>query len=147
MGGVIEPDIIAPSTVDNIEQGGLGAVRFEWLMPEPPATQEEAEAVRDRAEHPLPRGHAGLGGRQGPGLYLPLTSKDLSYRTYTQLRERIAALEGDEHFHITGLPVAEDTFGVEMFMQMAISAPLAMLVIFLLMLFFFRKLSLIDLAR
>ena len=26
---------------------------------------------------------------------------------------------------ITGLPVAEDTFGVEMFMQMAISAPSA----------------------
>jgi uncharacterized protein len=30
-------DIIAPSTVDNIEQGGLGAVTFEWLMPEPPS--------------------------------------------------------------------------------------------------------------
>jgi hypothetical protein len=39
--------------------------------------------------------------------------------------------------------VAEDTFGVEMFYQMAISAPLAMLVIFLLMWVFFRKLVLI----
>ena len=35
--------------------------------------------------------------------------------------------------------MANDTFGVEMFIQMAISAPLAMLVIFLLMIFFFRK--------
>ncbi|MBM4042011.1 MAG: RND transporter [Planctomycetes bacterium] len=46
-------------------------------------------------------------------------------------------------YHITGLPVAEDTFGVEMFMQMAISAPLAMLVIFILLWLFFRKLTLI----
>ncbi len=39
--------------------------------------------------------------------------------------------------------MAEDTFGHEMFVQMAISAPLAMLVIFILMFFFFRKLVLI----
>ncbi len=45
--------------------------------------------------------------------------------------------------YITGLPVAEDTFGVEMLVQMATSAPLAMLVIFLLLLFFFRRVSLI----
>ena len=28
--GVIAADIIAPSTVDNIEQAGAGTVRFEW---------------------------------------------------------------------------------------------------------------------
>jgi predicted RND superfamily exporter protein len=39
--------------------------------------------------------------------------------------------------------VAEDTFGKEMFIQMAISAPLAMLMIFLIMLFFFRNIQLI----
>jgi predicted RND superfamily exporter protein len=39
--------------------------------------------------------------------------------------------------------VAEDTFGVEMFKQMAVSAPIAMLIIFLLMLFFFRKFVLV----
>ncbi|MBN1906888.1 MAG: MMPL family transporter, partial [Deltaproteobacteria bacterium] len=50
---------------------------------------------------------------------------------------------GDDEYHITGLPVAEDTFGVEMFIQMAVSAPAAMIVIFILMLIFFRKLVLI----
>ncbi|NBB94953.1 MAG: MMPL family transporter [Planctomycetes bacterium] len=45
--------------------------------------------------------------------------------------------------HITGLPVAEDTFGVQMFIQMAISAPTAMGVIFVLMLVFFRKLTVV----
>ena len=44
--GVVEVDMIAPSMVDNIEQGGLGTVNFSWLMPEPPETDEQALAVR-----------------------------------------------------------------------------------------------------
>jgi predicted RND superfamily exporter protein len=55
----------------------------------------------------------------------------------------VAEFHGDDQYHITGLPVAEDTFGVEMFIQMAVSAPAAMIVIFILMLLFFRKLVLI----
>ena len=49
--GVIGIDLLAPSTVDNMSQGSLGSVRFEWLMPEPPTTREAALAVRDRALH------------------------------------------------------------------------------------------------
>jgi hypothetical protein len=144
MGGVIEPDILAPSTLDNIEQDGLGAVRFDWLMPVPPTTQQAAEAVRDRALRiPFLRGTVVSEDAKALSLYLPLSSKHLTYRTYTQLRDRIAQFDGDERYFITGLPVAEDNFGVEMFIQMAISAPLSMLIIFLLMWFFFRKLSLV----
>lgn len=39
----------------------------------------------------------------------------------------------EERYFITGLPVAEDTFGVEMFKQMGIAAPFAGLIVFLLM--------------
>ncbi len=138
--GVVAADMIAPSMVDNIEQGGLGEVKFEWLMAAPPETQAEAEAVRDKAARiPFLKGTMVSESGKAMALYLPLTSKDLSYRVYAKLRERIARFDGPEEWHITGLPVANDTFGVEMFVQMAISAPLAMLVIFLLMLYFFRK--------
>lgn len=142
--GVIRADVIAPSTVDNIEQGGPGVVKFEWLMPEPPATEADAIAVREKARR-IPFLDGTLLSESGGALclYLPLTSKDLSYNVYSRLRDRIAAFEGDERYFITGLPVANDTFGHEMFVQMAISAPTAMVVIFLLMLFFFRKLTLI----
>ncbi len=142
--GVIEVDIIAPSTVDNIEQGGLGTVKFEWLMPTPPKTEEEALSVRHKAER-IPFLNGTVLSEDGKALcvYLPLTSKDVSHKVYTKLREKIATLSGSERYFVTGLPVAEDTFGVEMFQQMAVSAPLAMFVIFLLMLFFFRKLVLI----
>lgn len=59
------------------------------------------------------------------------------------LREKIGELKGPERYFITGLPIAEDQFGVEMFYQMAISAPAAMLFIFILMLIFFKKIVLI----
>ena len=142
--GVVEVDILAPSTVDHIGQGGPGVVKFEWLMKKPPTTQAEALDIRNKAmSNPLLKDT--LVSRDGFAmcLYLPLTGKDLSHRVYQALNSEIAKFQGDEEYHITGLPVAEDTFGVEMFIQMAISAPLAMLVVFVLMLLFFRKLVLV----
>jgi hypothetical protein len=144
MEGVVAVDVLAPSTVDNIEQAGLGAVRFDWLMPAPPATAADALAVGERIRRiPLFAGTLLSEDGRALALYLPLTSKAVSHRVAQALRQKIAALGGDERFFITGLPVAEDTFGVEMFTQMAISAPAAMAVIFLLMLFFFRRLTLV----
>jgi predicted RND superfamily exporter protein len=142
--GVVEGDMLAPSTVDHIGQGGPGEIKFEWLMRKPPATEQEALEIRDKAmSNPLLKGTLVSEDGKAVCLYLPLTSKDLSYRVYRSMREKIATFSGDEQYYITGLPVAEDTFGVEMFIQMAISAPLAMIVIFLLMLFFFRKVVLV----
>ncbi len=143
--GVISIDLIAPSTVDNIEQGGLGSVNFSWLMPAPPKTDEAALKVLQRAQNiPFLNGTLVSEDGQALALYLPITQKDLSYRIRSELLDftRDWADHGDE-VHITGLPVAEDTFGVEMFIQMAISAPLAMLVIFLLLWWFFKKLILV----
>jgi len=146
--GVIEVDVIAPSTVDSIEPIA-GGVSFSWLMPQPPADAAAAVEVWRKARRvPFLFGTV-LSDKdkdkpsKAVALYLPLTRKDLSHAVYVKLRERIASLGGPEEFHITGLPVAEDTFGVEMFVQMAISAPAAMVVIFLLMLVFFRKLVVI----
>jgi len=142
--GVVEVDLIAPSTVDNIEQGGLGVVKFEWLMPQPPETKEGALTIRQKAQR-IPFLNGTLVSEDGKAIciYLPLTDKTLSYRVSSKLQEKISTFKGDEQYHITGVPVAEDTFGVEMFTQMAISAPAAMVVIFLLMLIFFRKLVII----
>ncbi|MFW6163074.1 MAG: efflux RND transporter permease subunit, partial [Planctomycetota bacterium] len=138
--GVIEMDLLALSMVDNIEPGEPGSVRFEWLMAKPPTTQEAALEVRRKAQNnPLFNGTLVSEDGKAVCIYLPLTSKDLSSRVYAALTEKIATLEGPEEYHITGLPVAEDVFGVQMFKQMAISAPLAMLVIFILMWVFFRS--------
>jgi predicted RND superfamily exporter protein len=141
---VVEVDLIAPSTVDNIEQGGLGVVKFEWLMPKPPQTRDESIAVREKARN-IPFLNGTLVSEDGKALaiYIPLTHKELSYRVSSAIQKKVTEFKGDDQYHITGLPVAEDTFGVEMFIQMAVSAPAAMIVIFILMLIFFRKLVLI----
>ncbi len=146
LNGVIVGDLMAPSTTDSIENAGPGTVRFEWLMAEPPETQEQALAIRDRAMR-IPFLKNTLISEDGRALviYIPLTHKDQAHEISTALSEEIARLgRGDDQFHIAGLPVAEDTFGIEMFIQMAISAPMAMLVIFVLMWFYFRNLVIIT---
>jgi len=136
--------LIAPGTVDTIEQAGPGEVRFDWLMKEAPTTREGALRIRDLAlANPLLHNTLVSADGQAICLYLPISSKDFAHQARQRLLEKIRTMPGDDRFHITGLPVAEDTFGMEMFVQMAISAPLAMLAIFLLMLLFFRKVGMI----
>lgn len=138
--GVIEVDMIAPSLVDHMSQMGPGTIKFEWLMAHPPETQAQALEFRDKAlSNPLLEGQMVSEDGKALSLYLPLTDKLLSYRVYTELRKKIDELGGDESYHITGLPVAEGAIGVEMFTQMGTASPLAMLLIFALLLLFFRK--------
>ena len=143
---VVKRNLMAPGNVDTIEQAGPGQVRFEWLMKEAPATQEEALKIRDSAmANPLLKGTLVSEDGKAIGIYIPITFKDFAFEVRKRLLEKIETFNntnGDQ-FYITGLPVAEDTFGVEMFVQMAVSAPLAMLAIFLLMLIFFKKIKLI----
>lgn len=143
--GVIGYEITALSTKDNIEQESLGTVRFQWLMEAPPTTREEALKIREEAlSHPLFEGSVISDDGKAAAIYIPIERKDISYEVAEEVRALTESYTGDEQFYITGLPVAEDQFGVEMFKQMAVSAPLAGLIIFLLMLFFFRSAKLVT---
>ncbi|HPE33084.1 MAG TPA: MMPL family transporter, partial [Parvularculaceae bacterium] len=143
--GVIGVDLIAPSTVDSIDQAGLGSVSFSWLMPAAPETDEEALAVREKAQKiPTLNDTLVSGDGKAIALYVPITSKDLSYKVASALKKKIATFDDGATYHITGLPIAQDQFGFEMFKQMAISAPAAMALIFFLMWLFFRRLALIT---
>ncbi|HRC56613.1 MAG TPA: MMPL family transporter, partial [Kofleriaceae bacterium] len=143
--GVVTPDVLSLSTVDRMRNTGPGEVSFDWLMATPPRTETEAAAIRTSAERiPFLRGTLFAEDGKALVLYLPLTKKSFAHDVSTELQKLIATLDrGDDHIHIAGLPIAEETFGVEMFVQMAISAPLAMLVIFGLMWLFFRHIVVI----
>ncbi len=143
---VVKRNLMAPGNVDTIEQAGPGQVRFEWLMKEAPATRAEALKIRDSAmANPLLKGTLVSEDGKAIGIYIPITFKDFAFEVRKRLLEKIETFgnKNGDQFYITGLPVAEDTFGVEMFVQMAVSAPLAMIAIFLLMLLFFKKVKLI----
>lgn len=141
---VVGPKIISPSNVDAISQAG-GQISFSWLMPKAPTTKAEALRVRELAmSNPMLKGTLVSEDEKAMGIYLPITSKDFAHSLSQRLKEKIATLSANgDKYYITGLPVAEDTFGKEMFVQMAIGAPGAMLCIFLLMLFFFKNARLI----
>ncbi len=142
--GVIKRNLITPANVDSIEQDGPGQIKFSWLMQTPPKTRAEALKIRDLTlNNPLLNDTLVSRDGRALALYIPLSSKDLAYKIKRKLEKKIADFSGSEQYYITGLPVAEDTFGVEMFIQMAVSAPVAMLLIFLLMLYFFRQPKLI----
>lgn len=142
--GVIGPDLMSLSEADNITQGGQGSLRFEWMMKEPPADMEGAERIREAVNRlPLLRDTLVSGDGKAAAVYVPLESKDLSYPVSRRIGEIVADESAAGEWHITGLPVAEDTFGHEMFVQMGISAPLAALMIFILMWYFFRNIRLI----
>ncbi|MGA6925427.1 MAG: MMPL family transporter, partial [Desulfosarcina sp.] len=88
--GVVEADMIAPSMVDNVESGGAGVVRFEWLMRQPPQSQEEALAVRRKAlDLPFFRGTLVSEDGKAIALYLPISSKDVSYRISNTIKQKL----------------------------------------------------------
>ena len=141
---IIAQEIISPSVVDNIRQADRGQLAIEYLMEEPPATREEALSIRnDAMNNPLYKGTLVSEDGQAIALYIPIIEKTYSYNVANLVEELTSHWEGSDQLYITGQPVAQDTFGVEMLVQMATSAPLAGLVIFLLLLFFFRRLSLV----
>jgi uncharacterized protein len=141
---VVTRYVIAPSEVDAIEQAGLGQVRFKWLMQSPPKTREQALEIRKNVlSNPLLKDTMASADGKALAIYLPISAKDFAFQVRRELLKKIETLTGNDEYYITGLPVAEDTFGVEMFKQMAISAPIALLAIFLLMLAFFRNIALV----
>lgn len=142
--GVIAPDLMSLAETDNISQAGPGTIRFEWMMKEAPVTAQQALAIRDKVKRlPLLVDTLVSGDGRAAAIYVPIRSKDLSHPLSQRIRALMSDLGTDDEYFITGLPVAEDTFGHDMFVQMGISAPLAGLMIFLLMLYFFRSPTLV----
>jgi len=138
--GIITHNILSPNQVDAIIAGEPGVITFERLMSQPIQTQSQADSIKQRAmDNPFLAGTMVSNDEKSLAIYIPITSKSVSAKIYQQLNEEIKTLDKELTFHITGLPLAEDVFGIDMFIQMAISAPLAMMFIFILILYFFRN--------
>lgn len=143
--GVNHSDTNAITTIDNIEQAEPGTIRFEWMMPDAPQSQSEALSIAEKTQRlPFVVNSLVSGDQKAATIYVPIFDKNESYRIANEIKQAIAQLSDANDYHITGLPVAEDTFGFEMFVQMGISAPTAALVIFCIMLYFFRSVALVT---
>ena len=151
--GVISQDLLSLTVVDNIrqltdEQGVSQGIQFEYLMKQAPTTEQASQEVQQAVKRlPMLNNTLVSGDDKAIAIYVPIIAKDQSYAIAEKIRALAAnvtaASQNDLAFHITGLPVAEDQFGYEMFVQMGVAAPLAGLAIFFLLWFFFRNIALI----
>ncbi|MFQ6040696.1 MAG: outer membrane lipoprotein-sorting protein [Candidatus Poribacteria bacterium] len=142
--GVIAEDVMSFTTTNNVTAEG-GLLTVERIMDESPTSPEEIAPLR-QAIYDNPMFVEQLVSKDGKGIaiYVPIQQKDMSHRISKDIEAIVAKELGEgQKYYLAGLPVAEDTFGFEMFMQMGITAPIAMMVIFLLMFLIFRKLTLI----
>ena len=140
--GVIIEDVVSPSTTDNVKSGA-GLLDIRPVLREAPTSLEAAQRIRaDVAENPFLDEKIASKDGTAVALYVPIERKDMSYRVageITAILER--ELLAGQAYHLAGLPVSEDTFGYEMFFQMAIVAPLAFTLILLIVFVMFRQLA------
>ena len=142
--GVIVEDVISFTTTDNIVSED-GIMKVHRIMENVPQTNEDSKILKASIyDNPLFVEKIVSKDGKAVALYLPIQQKDMSYRISQEIEVVVKKELGEgQNYYIAGLPVAEDTFGFEMFLQMGILAPLAGLVIFLLMFLLFRNVSLI----
>lgn len=151
--GVIAQDLMSLNVVDNIRQltdehSVNQGVLFEYLMKQAPTTLKASKEIQQAVKRlPMLNNTLVSGDDKAVAIYVPIVAKDQSYIIAEQIRALATNIttvtQGKLAFHITGLPVAEDQFGYEMFVQMGVAAPLAGLAIFLLLWVFFRNIALI----
>lgn len=140
-------DIISVSLVDDIKKNDSGELIVTRLMKRPPKTEKEAQQLLEALNsNPMVSGILASTDGNMVGIVVPMLNgkKDRSYYL-SQKMKAIANkyLGSNEEFYLGGLPIAESTFGNEMFVQMGLYAPMAGLVIFLLMLYFFRSIKIV----
>lgn len=157
--GIIFEDLMALNQIEDIN-GESGDLVIRPLMPAAPQTHEAALALKRRIDlNPLLSDKLAAKDGKVIGIYIPIKSKKISYNLSLVLdalaQKHLGNLKIDgkpffgtvEHpigeYFIAGIPVAQDTFGKYMFDQMGVSAPLAGLVIFILLFVFFKNVRVI----
>ncbi len=132
--GVVAAQLIGLSTAADVSQ-----------LASPADVDRVASAV---AANPLLADNVISADQTTAALFVPLQAKDDATGVAADIEDLIAAdpvLSSLDTFQ-GGLPLAEEEFSKQMFIQMGLYAPMAGLLIFVLMLVFFRSLSLVGAA-
>jgi predicted RND superfamily exporter protein len=141
--GVLSNNVISLTVTNNVVAGG-GVLNIRPPMIAVPDTEEEMETLKKEVlDNPLFRDRLVSSDGKGAAIYIPIVSKDIAHDVGEQIKAIYKKQGGPEKYYMAGLPIAEDTFGHEMFLQMAVVAPMAGGLIMIVLLVIFRKISLI----
>ena len=133
--GVVPEGVVSFKAAANVAEGGL--------------SQDDVDQIAGAVgQNPLLAGLVITPDGKGLGIFIPLESKGDADGVASDIEEFLdvpgQAISG-QHY-LAGLPLAEETFGRDMFIQMGLLAPLAGMLVFLLMYYFFRRLTLVIAA-
>ena len=150
---VTAPDIDAAvvfhdaiGAVDGVSEDTMISVRTA-IPAGGPQTDTAAQAIADQISvDPLLAGNVLSADGDTFAFFVPLDDKSDAVPVSDEIDRlldespELAELER----HVAGLPLAQEAFGEQMFVQMAVFAPMAGLAIFVLMLVFFRRVVLVG---
>ncbi|MHB9025400.1 MAG: efflux RND transporter permease subunit [Armatimonadota bacterium] len=139
---VIAPDVVSFTTADNVQATGqdLYARRVMETVPTTPA--QLASLRKSLYENPMFVGRLISKDGQATAIYIPIEKTANGKVIADQIRKLMNAEKKDvngDHFYLAGDPIARDTFGAEMFKQMAVFSPIAGLLMFIALLLMFRN--------
>ena len=133
-------------TLPGVIPEGIVSFKSAIDVPEGELSPEDVSRIAGAVDgNPLLAGRVISPDRKGLAVYVPLESKGDADGVSSDIKGLLKSpgLDIKGEHHLAGLPLAEETFGRNMFIQMAFLGPIAGLLIFLLMLYFFRRLLLV----
>lgn len=142
--GVIVRDVISLSTIDNV------AVRAGQLLVGPvfdDVPESDADTARVRTSllgNPLFLNRIVSPDATTTAIYVPIEPTANGKEIADKIRTLLPSDSGDDRFYLAGDPVARDTFGTEMFRQMAVFSPITGVVLCAVLWFVFRSTLLIT---
>ena len=141
--GVVLEDVISFTTADNViaEENNL---TVQPLLTTIPQTELEIDAFKQSlVENPIWVGRLISEDGKTTAIYIPLEPGANAKLIADQLKEIVKKEKGEEEYYIAGDPVARDTFGAEMFKQMALFSPLAGMIMMVALFLMFGNFSLV----
>lgn len=141
--GVNSDDVMSLTVTNNVVASG-GTLNVRPPMLDVPETEEEINRLKTEVlDNPLFRDRLVSSDGKGSAIYIPIESKDIAHDVGEKIKEIYQKQQGPEKYYMAGLPIAEDTFGTEMFVQMGVVAPMAGGLIMIVLLIIFRKMTLV----
>ncbi|HDO36048.1 MAG TPA: RND transporter [Nitrospirae bacterium] len=141
--GVIADDVVSLSVTNNVVAKD-GTLYVRPPLVEVPGTEKGIERLKKEVlDNPLFKDRLVSSDGKGAAIYIPIESKDIAHEVGKKIKALYEKEKGPEKYYLAGLPIAEDTFGYEMFLQMGLFAPMAGLLLMVVLFVIFRRISLV----
>jgi predicted RND superfamily exporter protein len=139
--GVIADDVMSLTVTNNVVAKD-GTLNVRPPMVEVPETDAEIERLRKEVlDNTLFKDRLVSSDGKGSAIYIPIESKDIAHEIGEKIKAIYKKENGPERYYLAGLPIAEDTFGYEMFVQMGLTAPMAGVLLMIVFFIIFRRFS------